>query len=249
MSKKISIKDSIALVSGANRGIGKAITEELLNKGIKKVYAGARKLESLTELKEKYGDRLEPLQLDVTNQASVDNAVKVASDSTMLINNAGVLAHGGYKSENMLDSINQNMEVNVLGVARLTQAVLPNIENKPNATIATVSSVVGLGSMPMINGYCTSKAAVHSMIQGLRGELQDSNVLVSGIYPGPIETDMVKDISEGIELDKPENLAKNVVIALEQGEEDIFPDVMSAQIKQAYGTTPKEVEKMFSAWK
>ena len=89
MSKKISIKDSIALVSGANRGIGKAITEELLNKGIKKVYAGARKLESLTELKEKYGDRLELVQLDVTNQASVDNAAKLASDSTMLINNAG----------------------------------------------------------------------------------------------------------------------------------------------------------------
>ena len=248
MSKKISIKDSIALVSGANRGIGKAITEELLNKGIRKVYAGARKLESLTELKEKYGDRLEPIQLDVTNQASVDNAAKVASDSTMLINNAGVMAHGGYKSENMLDSISQNIEVNVLGVARLTQAVLPNIENKPNATIATVSYVVGLGSMPMMNGYCTSKAAVHSMIQGLRGELQDSNVLVSGIYPGPIETDMAKGF-EGIELDKPENLAKNVVSALEQGEEDIFPDVMSAQVKQAYGTTPKEVEKMFSAWK
>ena len=248
MKKVISIKDSVALVSGANRGIGKAITEELLSKGIKKVYAGARKLESLTTLKEKYGNRLEPLQLDVTNQESVDSAAKVASDATMLINNAGTMAHGGFNSENMLESINQNMEVNVLGVARLTQAVLPNIENKPNATIATVSSVVGLGSMPMMNGYCISKAAVHSMIQGLRGELQDTKVLVSGIYPGPIETDMAKGF-EGIELDKPENLAKNVVIALEKGDEDIFPDVMSEQVKQAYGTTPKEVEKMFSAWK
>ena len=248
MKKVISIKDSVALVSGANRGIGKAITEELLSKGIKKVYAGARKLESLTALKEKYGNRLEPLQLDVTNQESVDSAAKVASDATMLINNAGTMAHGGFNSENMLESINQNMEVNVLGVARLTQAVLPNIENKPNATIATVSSVVGLGSMPMMNGYCISKAAVHSMIQGLRGELQDTKVLVSGIYPGPIDTDMAKGF-EGIELDKPENLAKNVVIALEKGDEDIFPDVMSEQVKQAYGTTPKEVEKMFSAWK
>ena len=248
MKKVISIKDSVALVSGANRGIGKAITEELLSKGIKKVYAGARKLESLTTLKEKYGNRLEPLQLDVTNQESVDSAAKVASDATMLINNAGTMTHGGFNSENMLESINQNMEVNVLGVARLTQAVLPNIENKPNATIATVSSVVGLGSMPMMNGYCISKAAVHSMIQGLRGELQESNVLVAGIYPGPIDTDMAKGF-EGIELDKPENLAKNVVIALEKGDEDIFPDVMSEQVKQAYGTTPKEVEKMFSAWK
>ena len=248
MKKVISIKDSVALVSGANRGIGKAITEELLSKGIKKVYAGARKLESLTTLKEKYGNRLEPLQLDVTNQESVDSAAKVASDATMLINNAGTMAHGGFNSENMLESINQNMEVNVLGVARLTQAVLPNIENKPNATVATVSSVVGLGSMPMMNGYCISKAAVHSMIQGLRGELQESNVLVAGIYPGPIDTDMAKGF-EGIELDKPENLAKNVVIALEKGDEDIFPDVMSEQVKQAYGTTPKEVEKMFSAWK
>ena len=248
MKKVISIKDSVALVSGANRGIGKAITEELLSKGIKKVYAGARKLESLTTLKEKYGNRLEPLQLDVTNQESVDSAAKVASDATMLINNAGTMAHGGFNSENMLESINQNMEVNVLGVARLTQAVLPNIENKPNATVATVYSVVGLGSMPMMNGYCISKAAVHSMIQGLRGELQESNVLVAGIYPGPIDTDMAKGF-EGIELDKPENLAKNVVIALEKGDEDIFPDVMSEQVKQAYGTTPKEVEKMFSAWK
>jgi NADP-dependent 3-hydroxy acid dehydrogenase YdfG len=248
MKKEISIKDSIAIVSGANRGIGKAITEELLSSGIKKVYAGARKTESLAALQEKYGDRLVPLQLDVTDQTSVDNAAKVAADATMLINNAGTMAHGGFNSENMLESINQNMEVNVLGVARLTQAFLPNIQNKSNTAVATVSSVVGLGSMPMMNGYCISKAAVHSMIQGLRGELQESNVLVAGIYPGPIDTDMAKGF-EGIELDKPEALAKNVVAALERGEEDIFPDVMSAQIKQAYGTSPKEVEKMFSAWK
>ena len=101
MKKGVSIKESIALISGANRGIGKAITEELLSKGIKKVYAGARQPESLKELKEKYGERLVPLQLDVTNQLSVDSAAKLTSDVTMLINNAGTMSHGGYKSENM----------------------------------------------------------------------------------------------------------------------------------------------------
>jgi NADP-dependent 3-hydroxy acid dehydrogenase YdfG len=248
MSKKISIKDSIALVSGANRGIGKAITEELISKGIKKVYAGARNIESLAELTAKYGERVVPVQLDVTNQASVDKAAKETSDVTMLINNAGVLIPGGYRSNNMLETMTQNIEVNVLGVARLTQAVLPNLENKPNAVVATVSSIVGLGNMPMANGYSASKAAVHSMVQGLRGEMQESNVLIAGIYPGPIETDMTKGY-EGFELDSPTTLAKNVVTALEQGEEDIFPDAMAAQVKPAYFSSPKEVEKMFSSWK
>ncbi len=100
----------------------------------------------------------------------------------------------------------------------------------------------------MMNGYCTSKAAAHSMVQGLRGELQDTEVLVAGIYPGPIDTDMAKEFTN-IEKDSPVTLAKNVVAGLEQGEEDIFPDVMAAQVKEAYFAAPKQVEKMFSEWK
>lgn len=244
---KVTIENSIALVSGANRGIGKAITEELLNKGAKKVYAGARNPESLSELKEKYGDRLVPVQLDVTNQESVDKVASEAKDVNVLINNAGVLVSGDYRSNNMMETLDQNFAVNVYGVARLTQAFLPSIQQNEGSAIATVSSVVGLGNMPMANSYSASKAAVHSMIQGLRAEVKESNVLVSGIYPGPIETDMTKQY-EDIEKSTPEALAKNVVEGLEQGEEDIFPDVMAAQVKQAYFSAPKEVEKMFSAW-
>ena len=245
MSAKISIENTTALVSGANRGIGKAITEELLNNGANKVYAGARRLESLHELKEKYGDRLVPVQLDVTNEESINNVAREAQDVTMLVNNAGVLVPGGYKANNMLDTMMQNFEVNVIGVARLTQAFLPIIEKNDNAAIATVSSVVGLGNMPVANGYSASKAAVHSMIQGLRGELMKSPILVAGIYPGPIDTDMTKDF-EGVPKDTPQTLAKNVVEQLANGEEDIFPDSMSAQIKVAYFSAPKEVEKQFA---
>lgn len=249
MNKNVSIENSVALISGANRGIGKAIAEELLIKGIKKVYAGARNPESLKEMKEKYGDRLVPIQLDVTDQKSVDKVAEQAKDVNILINNAGVLIPGGYTSNNMLESLDQNFGVNVWGVARLTQALLPAIQaQNTGAAIATVSSVVGVGNMPMANGYSASKAAVHSMIQGLRGELQDSSVLVSGIYPGPIDTDMTKGFAD-VEKDSPEVLARNVVLALEQGEEDIFPDSMAAQVKDAYFKAPKEVEKMFSSWR
>lgn len=250
MKKQISIQDSIAFVSGANRGIGKAITEELLNKGAKKVYAGARKKESLNELTEKYGDRVVAVQLDVSNQESVNQAAKEASDATMLINNAGVLAQGGYNTNDMAEGLKKNMEVNVYGVARLTQAVLPNIKKQPNAAIVTVSSVAGLANMPLESSYSVSKAAAHSLIQGLRGDLKESNVLVSGIYPGPIDSDMTNiEKFAAIEKDSPQNLAKNVVSALEQGEEDIFPDVMAEQVKQAYSSSPKQVEEMFSEWR
>ncbi len=244
--KKIEIKSSIALVSGANRGIGKAITEELLNKGAKKVYAGARKKESLAELKSKYGERLVPIELDVTNQTSVENAAKQTEDITMLVNNAGVLAHGSYETKDMMDSLEKNLAVNLFGVARLTQAVLPNLKNKSNTAIVTVSSVAGLANMPLENGYSVSKAAAHSLIQGLRGDLKEDNILVSGIYPGPIDTDLAKYID--LDKDTPQNLAQNVVNALEQGQEDIFPDVMAKQVEQTFFSAPKQVETMFSGF-
>ncbi len=245
MSNQISIQDSIAVVSGANRGIGKAITEELLSQGIQKVYAGARNLQSLEPLTEKYGYRVVPIALDVTYQTSVDEASKLTQDANILINNAGVLVPGGYTSGSMLDAINNNFDVNVYGVARLTQAMLPSIQNMPQGAIATVSSVIGLGNMPMANAYSASKAAVHSMIQGLRGELKDSAVLVSGIYPGPIATEMTQGF-ENVPMDTPEVVAKNVVDGIANGKEDIFPDSMSKNLEQGSYEIFKAVEKQMA---
>ena len=247
MSKtKINLEGKVALISGANRGIGKAFAEEFLKNGAKKVYAGARNIESLSGLKEKYGGRLVPVEIDVTNQATLNRIAEQINDVDVLVNNAGVLAPGSFLSNEAVESLNQHFEVNVAGLIRLTNAVIDKLKKRESAAIVNVASIAGLANMPVIGPYSASKAVVHSITQGMRGELANENILVAGVYPGPIDTDMAK----GFEMDKdsPENVAKNVVKGLAEGAEDIFPDSMSQQMGGLYENQPKELERQFAAY-
>jgi len=247
MSKvKINPEGKVVLISGSNRGIGKALTIEFLEKGAKKVYAGARDTETLAVLKAKYGDRLVPVVIDVTDQGTIDQAVELAGDVDILINNAGILAPGEILGNQAIESFNYHFNVNVLGLIRLTNAFVHQLRGKEAAAIINVASVAGLANMPMFGTYSASKATVHSITQGIRGELANENILVAGVYPGPIDTDMAK----GFEMDKdsPENLAKNVIQALIEGKEDIFPDTMSEQVGIQYSTSPKAIEEAFGAY-
>ena len=241
---KVSISGKVAFVSGANRGIGKAITVELLKSGANKVYAGARNVDSLQSLVAQYGDRLQPLQLDVTKDDDIADVANIAADVDILVNNAGVMSGGNFTNGNLFESLQTNLEVNLWGLAKLTNAFFESLKSKDSAAIVNVSSVAGLANMPIASTYSVSKAAVHSLTQGLRGELTGTNVLVVGVYPGPIDTEMAK----GFDMDKdsPENVAKNVIQALEEGAEDVFPDVMSKQIGAGYMASPKAVESQFA---
>ncbi len=241
---KINPEGKVALVSGGNRGIGKAIVVELLERGAKKVYAGARNPETLVVLKEKYGDRLVPLKLDVTDEATIAEAAKVASDVEILINNAGVLKFDSILGKDAAVNLSDQLAVNVHGVINLTNAFVEGLKQKDAAAIAVVSSLAGLANMPVIGTYSVTKAAVHSVTQGYRAELAERNVLVAGVYPGAIDTDMTKDMEMG--KDTPENVAKTVVDGLAAGQEDIYPDVMSEQLGVGYGSSPKTIEKEFA---
>jgi len=245
-TKRISIEGKVVFVSGSNKGIGKAVTIELLENGAKKVYAGARDIKTLKDLKSCYGERLVPVELDVTKDESVAMAGKMATDVEILINNSGVFSVGNFLNGNLLESLQTNFDVNVWGLVKLTNALLGSLRKQQSAAIVSVSSIIGLASMPMGLTYCASKAAVHSIIQGLRGELKDSNILVTGVYPGPIDTEMAKDLE--MEKDTPQNVAKNIVEGIKEGLEDIFPDVMSSQVGEAYFTSPKAVETQFSGF-
>ena len=243
---KVNPKGKIVLVSGSNRGIGKAITIELLEKGAKKVYAGARNIATLSELQTKYGDRLVPIALDVTDDASMKAAASQVDDLDILVNNAGVFSLGKILSDKANSSLKQNLDVNVWGLINLTNAVIDHLRKDSETAIVNVSSVTGLANMPMAATYSVSKAAVHSITQGMRGELANTNTLVIGVYPGPIDTDMAAGLD--MPKDTVENVARNVVQGLINGTEDVFPDTMSAQVGAAYATTPKGVEKQFSTF-
>lgn len=240
----ININGKVVLVTGANRGIGRAIVVELLKRGARKVYAGARQPDALKELSTKYDGRLIPLKLDVTSTEDITNAAKAASDVQVLINNAGVGIFGGFFAENGIETLNQNLNVNVHGLVNISRALIATLKKGDSAAIVNISSVAGLGNMPMAGTYSASKAAVHSITQGFRGELANENILVTGVYPGPIDTDMAKDFDAP--KDTPENVAKAVIDGIAEGIEDIYPDPMSTQVGEGYSVSPKTIEKQFA---
>lgn len=247
MSKmNVNPQGKTALISGANRGIGQAIAVELLENGIKKVFAGARNLDSLKELQSRYGDRVVPVQLDVTDEVSISEAAAQIDDLDILVNNAGVFSIGKIFSEQAVSSLKENLDVNVWGLINLTRSVAHLLKKPEETSIINISSLAGLANMPMAATYSISKAAVHSISQGMRAELVDNNTLVIGVYPGPIDTDMAASLE--MEKDSPENAARTIVAGLNEGIEDIYPDVMSKQAGEFYATSPKAVEQQFATF-
>ncbi|MFT4567616.1 MAG: NADP-dependent 3-hydroxy acid dehydrogenase YdfG [Saprospiraceae bacterium] len=218
----------------------------MLEKGVKKVYAGARNVSTLSELQATYGDRLVPIALDVTDEASTKAAAAKVSELDILVNNAGVFSLGKIFSDLANSSLKQNLDVNVWGLINVSNSLVNQLKKDSETAIVNIASVAGLANMPMAGTYSVSKAAVHSITQGMRGELANTNTLVVGVYPGPIDTDMAAGLD--MPKDTVENVARNVVQGLMNGAEDIYPDAMSEQVGAAYATTPKGVEKQFSTF-
>lgn len=232
----MSLSDKVVFVSGANRGIGAAIVRELLKDSVTKVYAAARDPKSLPDFADA---RVVPVQLDVTDQASVDRAASAAADTDVLVNNAGRGVLADWLSVSQHD-VEADMNTNYYGTLSVIRAFLPHLRARGSATIANVISVVGLAAVPPLSGYSASKAALQSLTQGLRASLASSGIAVLGIYPGPIDTDLAKDIP----LDKatPEHAAANIVRGIEEGRTYIFPDPMALQVEHLWATDGRQLE-------
>lgn len=235
------IAGNVALVTGANRGIGKAFVEELLEKGATKVYAAARKIGSLSELVAKSDGRIIPVELDVTKPETIKKVADAHADISVLVNNAGIAAFEGVVAAKDIDPARAEMETNYFGVINMIRAFAPTLAANGGGAIVNVSSIAAYVSFPALGSYSASKAAVHSLTQGVRAELAAQGTHVSGVYPGPVETDMTTNI----DMDKtsPNVVAKAVLDGVENGAEDIYPDPTSEGMHTAYLSDPKAVEK------
>lgn len=242
-----SIAGKTALVTGANRGIGEAIVDALINAGAQKVYAAARNIADVAPLAARHGKRVVALQLDVTNKSQIAAAVIAAADVQLLINNAGVasMAGGEFTDPQWLAAGRQEMEVNYFGTFALSQAFAPLLARNGGGAIANLASVASLANFPMLLAYSASKAATHSLTQATRMMLGAQGTKVFGIYPGPIDTRM----AEKIEMEKtsPADCARAIVKGIQAGEDEIFPDAMSQTMGGTYLASPKGLERQITA--
>jgi NAD(P)-dependent dehydrogenase (short-subunit alcohol dehydrogenase family) len=243
MSAGLKIQGRVALVTGANRGIGRALAEALLARSAAKVYAAARRTESLAGLVAQAPDRVVALRLDVTQAVQVRQAALQAGDVDLLVNNAAILGHAfaGFEDPIWLDAARQEYETNVVGALRVSQAFAPVLARNGGGTIVNVSSVAGLVGMPPVLTYSSTKAALHSLTQSTRQMLRDQGTRVVGVYPGPVETEMAAELP--LEKASPEAVAENILDGLERGQEEIYPDPYAAAFGNAYATDPKAVEQ------
>ena len=239
----MQIKDSVALVTGANRGIGRAFVEALLERGATRIYAAARDLASLDPVVRLDPKRIRGLQLDVTRAEDAHAAAAQAKDLTLLINNAGVLAAGGL-TDIPVDAVRGNMETNFFGLLNVTTAFVPALERN-KGSIVNILTLLSLASMPGVAAYNASKAAGWSLTQSFRADLAKRRIRVHGVFPGAVDTEMARSF----EIPKPTaiDVARATLAGVEANEEDIYPDPMSQQVYAAWRADHKAVERQFAA--
>ncbi|MEM6611410.1 MAG: SDR family oxidoreductase [Cyanobacteria bacterium P01_C01_bin.72] len=240
----MKISNSTILVTGANRGIGLALVEKLLEKGAAKVYATYRSENNRSALNE-FDERVIPIRLDLADEATIEQLVQSVPSLNVLINNAGILSAANLL-ENTEEQLRNDFETNFFGTLAVTKALLPVLKKESSAAIVNIASIASLAAMPNLGGYSASKAAVHSMTQSIRGSLKADGISVHGVYPGPVATRMTEGFD--MEMTSASAVAEKILEDIENGVEEIFPDAMSQQTGPLFLSSPKSLEQNFATF-
>lgn len=235
-SNATTIEEKTVLVTGANRGLGRALVEEALRRGAKRVYAASRQPLVHADA------RVTPVILDVTDWAQIQRAVESVESLDILINNAGISLPDDLNDRAAFE---QHFEVNVYGPVMMTQALLPSL-TQSLGRIVNVVSIGAFAAVPVLPAYSASKAAAFSVTQSLRALLAGRGVKVHAVLPGPIDTDMVRDLP--IPKTPPDLVARGIFDGIANEEEEIFPDPLAETFAESWRTgAAKEFERQNAA--
>lgn len=219
----MKISGSVALVTGANRGLGRAFARALAERGARTVYAGARDPGSVTD------PGVVPVRLDVTDPADVAAAAAACGDVTLLVNNAGVYTGGPLLGP--ADGARHEMEVNYFGTLAMSRAFAPVLAANGGGALVNMLSVVSYLSPPNMGAYAASKSAAWSLTNGLRVELAEQGTLVVGVHAGFIDTDMAAFVDRP--KARPEDVVARALDAVEEGRYEALTDEVSRQTRAA----------------
>ncbi|SQD97396.1 MULTISPECIES: SDR family oxidoreductase [unclassified Parafrankia] len=228
----MQIAGSVALVTGASRGLGRHFAAQLLQHGVAKVYATARRPDSVDV------PGAEVLSLDITDPASIAAAAKAAGDVTLLVNNAGVATFTNLTTSDM-DMIRLEMDTHYYGLLNMIRAFAPILRAGGGGAIVNVLSAGAWAPSEHTSSYCAAKAAAWSLTNSVRLELASQNTQVTGLILGPTDTDM----GAGVEMDKndPADVVRATLDGIEAGHAEVIADALSAQAKANLALDPAQV--------
>jgi NAD(P)-dependent dehydrogenase (short-subunit alcohol dehydrogenase family) len=219
----MQIAGCVALVTGADRGLGQVYARELVSRGAAKVYGAARTSAAVTE------PGVTPVALDITDGGLVQRAAADCGDVTLLVNNAGVMKAGTFTGASDLDNARLEMEINYFGTLSMCRAFAPVLAANGGGTIVNMLSVTSFYNYPAQAGYGAAKAAEWSLTNGLRVELHHQGTHIVGVHASYIDTDMTATV-DAPKL-SPESVAQQVFDAVETGQVEVLADERSRYVK------------------
>jgi len=222
----MDIRGKVALVTGANRGLGRAFAEALLEAGAAKIYAGARDPTKVID------PRVTPIRLDVTSPGDIAVATATCTDIEILINNAGAMLSTPVVAEDSEGVLRREMEVNVFGMLAMSKAFAPILARNGGGVLVNMLSVVSWYVYPFNSTYCATKHAALAVTDGLRIQLRAQGSLVIGVYAGLIDTEMGATLSSGPKT-SPRQVAEKTMQGIHSGIEHVIADDSAASLWQA----------------
>lgn len=219
----MQLANAVVLITGANRGIGLAFAREALARGARRVYAAARDPASVTL------PGVQPIALDVTDAAQVERAARECRDVTVLVNNAGIAATGGFLQDATLESTRRQLETNFFGVLRMAQAFAPVLAANGGGALLNVLSIASWINRPLLGSYGATKSAAWALTNGLRHELRAQGTQVTALHMGFVDTDLTRGI-EGVKS-TPEAIVRAAFDGLEAGLPEVLADELTRQVK------------------